>query len=137
MSQRILKTLEEPKIAESYDYAEEVRRQAERCLIAASGNPEGVYNEESHRNAILAYEDLIPKEDRDDELEEDLKNAMIKDKVDIRPKFAGTYLDEETCKELNIPAYQEIEKTDWHKYFRACFNQFVRLKVAVRRPVRA
>jgi len=132
MSKSRFKVFEKPPIEESYDYAEQVRRQIERCLEASAIQDKDI-REETFKSCVLALENLVPFEDRTPEFEDALESTKYVETVDVRPKFAGTYLDEETCKELEIPAFKEEEKFNWDKYFRVLFNKFVELKVTVRR----
>lgn len=145
MSKRRFKTTEEPKIEERFDYAEEVRKQIDRCVIAFSNDDGTEYSRILTKNTILALENLIPIADRDKQLEKELKKAFNVEYVDNRPIWCNLRMgkkifiddpdaEEERDRKVNqIP----IEVINSHKYFRACFNQFVRLKVVVRRSYRA
>lgn len=144
MSRRF-KTVEEPKIEERFDYAEEVRKQIDRCVIAFSNDDGTIYSQILTENTIRALENLIPVDDRDKDLEKDLKKAFKKEFTDNRSIWCGKRIGNKIYKdnpnaedERDRKANQEeIKVMDSHKYFRACFNQFVRLKIVVRRSSRA
>ena len=60
MSKRF-KRVEEPKIEERFDYAEEVRKQIDRCLLAFSNDDGTIYNRKILENTVLALENMIPE----------------------------------------------------------------------------
>lgn len=126
------KLFEKPAIEESYDYAEQVRRQIERCLAASSIEDDEI-RDETYEACILSLENLVPIEDRDEQFEKDLEDCSKIIDEDIRPEFGGVLLSIETCDKLKISTTQKIKETDWNKYFRVLFNKFVALKVTVRR----
>lgn len=144
MSRRF-KSVEEPKIEERFDYAEEVRKQIDRCVIAFSNDDGTIYSQVLTENTIRALENLIPVDDRDKILDKNLKKAFKIEYKDNRSTWCGRrignkiYKDDPKAKEeRDRKANQEkIKVMDSHLYFRACFNQFVRLKVVVRRSSRA
>lgn len=70
---------------------------------------------------------LIPEAYEDEEFKEDLKNAEIEDKIDIRPQFfAGIKVSYETCRKLGIPTEKKVKTYDYEKLRRACINFFAR-----------
>jgi len=132
LSTKRFKVFEKPPIEESYDYAEQVRRQIERCLEASAIEDKRI-RYETFKACVLALENLIPFEDRDEELDKALAETKYVDLKDVRPKFAGVKASKETCEERGIPTFVEIIETNWNQYFRVIFNKFVALKVTVRR----
>lgn len=132
IAQRSFKIFEKPPIEESYDYAEQVRRQIERCLEASAIQDKDI-RDETFKACVLALENLIPFDDRDEKMDRELEDTKYKEIVDIRKSFAGIRLFPETCKELGIPNSKEVERVNWNQYFRVIFNKFVELKVTVRR----
>lgn len=147
MSKRI-KDLEKPRIAETFDYADVVRRRIEDCG-KASANPL------VFPATVQALENLIPDTDLDDKYREDKEKS--EEKI---TRLQYTYwcgrpqgtrdrpvLINDPSDELNynpneptlIKSPIEVEDIfiDWNSRFRAAFNLFVRLGVAVRRPLSA
>ena len=135
MSSRF-KRVEEPKIEERFDYAEEVRRQIDRCLLAFSNDDGTEYNRKILENTVLALENMIPTDDRDKQLKKELKKAMEIEYVDNRNLYCGIKVGP-IIKEGPKKNIKEVSIMLPHPYFRACFNMFVRLKVVVRRSDRA
>ena len=147
------KRVEEPKIEEHFDYAEEVRKQIDRCLQVFSDTDGTMLNEIKLENTILALENMIPETDRDEQLEEEIEKAKVIHWVDNPRINCGVrvgpkkYKDEictpEEAERYHRPIemiFQNQEAVNViqpHPYFRACFNMFVRLKVVVRRSARA
>ena len=124
--------MEKPPIEESYDYAEQVRRQIERCL-EATAIQDAELREGTYEACVLGLELLVPFDDRDKKFNDDLADCAIETEVDIRPKFGGVTIDHESCEEMGIPTKEKTITTDWNKYFTVIFNKFVELKVTVRR----
>jgi len=143
-SKRRFEITEQPKIEERFDYAEEVRKQIDRCVIAFSNDDGTAYSKTLTENTILDLENLIPVDDRDEDLEKELKKAFNVEYEDHRREWCGRIMGKKVFED-NPDAEDErdrktnqrkIKVMDPHKYFRACFNQFVRLKVVVRRSSR-
>ena len=132
MNRHGFKILETPPIEESYDYAEQVRRQIERCLEATAIQDSDI-REGTYAACVVGLELLVPLDDRSEKFNDDLADCTIKVENDIRPKFGGVTIDHESCEEMGIPTTETIITTDWNKYFTVIFNKFVELKVTVRR----
>jgi len=134
------KRVEKPKIEERFDYAEQVRRQIDRCLQSFSEDDGTIEKQEITKNTILALENLIPILDRDAELEKDLENAQQTIIEDLRDWWCGVKVTKNpdgTDIPLTAKNTRTFKKMNTHQYFRACFNQFVRLSVVVRRTDRS
>jgi len=80
-------------------------------------------SEREKRDAILGFVYLIPNTWKDKKFEKEIKEAIIKQKKDRRPRVAGNIrMSKEVCKELGIPAFVEKETFDYYKMFQACMN---------------
>ena len=132
MSRQRFKILENPPIEESYDYAEQVRRQIERCL-EASAIQEKEIREGTYKACILSLANLVPFDDRKKEYIDALAACTIKKEKWIYRK-RGTRKIGTPDKPINdSPKLEKYDKTDWNKYFMVVFNKYVELKVTVRR----
>lgn len=132
MSKQRFKVLEKPPIEESYDYAEQVRRQIERCL-EASAIQEKKLREGTYKACIKALENLVPLDDRDEKFLSDLAECTEEKEEWIYKQFGGVKIgtpEEAVC---GSPWLDMTPKTDWDKYFMVIFNKYVELKVTVRR----
>lgn len=65
---------------------------------------------------------MIPESWKDDKFNEDMKEAKIIRKIDIRPKFCGLAATPEVCEELGIPTFKEVTTFDYYDLFQACIN---------------
>jgi len=139
---RAFKALEKPKIEERFDYAEEVRKQIDRCLVYSA-------DKEAYPEFVKGLENLIPTDDIDDQYKKEKKKCTETETIPVfkfscgrkigtveNPVYRNNPDDWNWDGERPIlvsPTEKEIEITNWHARFRAAFNLFVRLKVAVRR----
>ena len=143
------KTIEKPKIEESYDYGEQVRRQIERCLEASSIE-DPITRKNTHQACVFALGNLIPDDDRDPEFMAELNACTEIKKSWHYETFAGSRVgtpENPMCHnepgdydyDPNKPTVPyspiliEVSVTNWHQYFRVIFNKFVALGVTVRR----
>jgi len=132
LSRQGFKILENPPIEESYDYAEQVRRQIERCL-EASAIQEKEIREGTYKACILSLANLVPLDDRDKEYNEALDACTVKTEKWVYRK-RGTRKIGTTENPINdSPKLEAYDKTDWNEYFMVVFNKYVELKVTVRR----
>jgi len=142
MSKSRFKVFEKPPIEESYDYAEQVRRQIERCLEASAIQEKDI-REKTFAATVLALDNLVPFEDRDEEFENDLKTCTgIEEQWTYRtrgvrklgtPENPLIHYDKDGNESSRSPTKNEVPTTNWDRYFRVVFNKFVSLKVTVRR----
>ena len=142
MSRRAFGTLEKPPIEESYDYAEQVRRQIERCLEATAIQDDDI-REGTYRACVLGLSNLVPHDDRDKDFENALDACTVNQEYYLFKKFGGVAVGTienpitvtgDDGEEIIISPILETEKvTDWDRYFMVLFNKFVELKVTVRR----
>jgi len=132
------------RVEERFDYADLVRRRLEDCGKAA-GDPI------LYQAAVEALEDLIPEDAIDELYTEQLEKAEIKTERYEYTKWCGKkqgtpekpvlnndpddwlHFDPKEPTTIRSPILYEYTSIDWHKRFRATFNLFVRLGVAVRR----
>ena len=135
-------TVERPKIEERFSYADLISKQMERCLLAVG---QGVIFEET----VIALENMIPKSDVDDEYMQDLEEStdiivdysyktacgakMGTPEKPVYTNLPGDYDYDGGDPVLISPIQVERVVTDWNKRFRAAFNMYVRLGVAVKR----
>ena len=127
-----LKVFESPPIEESYDYAEQVRRQIERCLEATAIQDTDI-REGTYAACVLGLELLVPLDDRDKKFNDDLAKCSCEKEEWVYKKFGGVNMgtpDEPVC---GSPWLVKTPEIDWNKYFTVLFNKFVELKVTVRR----
>lgn len=132
MSKQRFKVLEKPPIEESYDYAEQVRRQIERCL-EASAIQEKDLREGTYKACILALANLVPYDDRDEKFRVDLAECTKDSEEWVYKQFGGVKMgtpEEPIC---GSPWLDKTPKTDWDAYFKVIFNKYVELRVTVRR----
>lgn len=132
MSRQGFKILENPPIEESYDYAEQVRRQIERCL-EASAIQEIKLREGTYKACILALENLVPLDDRDGDFKNKIAECIVKTEKLIYRKRGGRKIGTQEKPINDSPKIETYDKIDWNKYFMVVFNKFVELKVTVRR----
>lgn len=132
MSKQRFKILEKPPIEESYDYAEQVRRQIERCLEASSIQDNDL-REGTYKACILALDNLVPFDDRDDKFNEDLVACTDETEKWIYRKRGGRRIGTTENPVYDSPKLEKYEKTNWDEYFKVLFNKYVELKVTVRR----
>ena len=132
MSKQRFRTLEKPPIEESYDYAEQVRRQIERCL-EASAIQEKELRAGTYKACILALGNLIPFDDRDEKFNEDLSACTIETEKWIYRKRGGRRIGTIEKPVYDSPKLEKYDKTNWNEYFKVLFNKYVELKVTVRR----
>lgn len=150
---------ERPKVEERFDYADLVRRQIERALIASS---DPIF---TFPNSVQALEALLPKDLKDDEYTSEFEKATQEESVlfyrtncrvrlgraddplvvgqygerglSSDPGFAVNRLEDGSVDwsdpRIVSPKLQPKEIIDWYARFEAAFNQFVRLGIAVRR----
>jgi len=137
MSKRSFKILEKPPIEESYDYAEQVRRQIERCLEASAIQDEDL-REGTYKACILALGNLVPYDDRDEEYKAALEACTIKEEYYLYRLFGGRKVGTPEKPvvhngQVYSPTLESRKVTDWDEYFTVLFNKYVELKVTVRR----
>ncbi len=132
MSKAAFKIFEKPPIEESYDYAEQVRRQIERCL-ESSAIQEKELREGTYRACILALANLIPQEDQDEDFEKALATCITDEQKWVYRKRGGRKVGTPENPMNGSPELKTEKVTDWDKYFTVVFNKFVELKVTVRR----
>ena len=92
--------------------------------------------EEAAKEVIDSVEALvhqIPDLYKDDAFRKDMAAATLKIKKDVRPKFGGIALDDETCKEMGVPTIEEIEESDPWAILQAVFNLLQRRSMLTRR----
>ena len=150
MSGHGLKVFEKPPIEESYDYAEQVRRQIERCLEATAIQDDDI-REGTYQACVQGLEHLVPFDDRDEAFKDAL-DACTKEKeyylFQTRQGSRVGHIGAPLCYPSRGPPWSKIPKgtmeayspvlktkkvTDWGDYFMVLFNKFVELKVTVRR----
>lgn len=150
MSKSSFKILEKPPIEESYDYAEQVRRQIERVLEASAIQDEDI-REGTYKACILALGNLVPFDDRDDKFIADLEACTEDEQYYLYRKFGGRKMGTPENPVTHIspgppittipkgtvivvsPTLETRKVTDWDEYFTVLFNKYVELKVTVRR----
>lgn len=132
MSSQRFKILEKPPIEESYDYAEQVRRQIERCL-EASAIQEKELRKGTYKACILALANLVPYDDRDEEYNAALTACMTGKQKWVYRKRGGRKVGTPENIVNDSPKLTPYPETNWDEYFTVLFNKFVELKVTVRR----
>ena len=132
MGKQRFKILEKPPIEESYDYAEQVRRQIERCLEASSIQDKELM-EGTYRTCIIALGNLVPFDDRDKEFNDALDKCTVENEKLIYRIRGGRKIGTPENPVNGSPKLEKYPKTDWDAYFMVLFNKFVELKVTVRR----
>ena len=150
MAKRNFRVFQKPPIEESYDYAEQVRRQIERCLEASAIQDEDL-REGTYKACVLSLADLVPYDDRDEKFKADIEACTEDEQYWLFRKFGGRKVGTPlapVCYESPGPPMSEVPKgvmvpysptletrqvTSWNKYFQVLFNKFVELKVTVRR----
>ena len=93
-------------------------------------------NEEAAKEVIDSVEALvhqIPDLYKDDAFQKEIDAAKLTIKKDVRPKFGGISLDDETCLEMGIPTTEEIEEKDPWAILQAIFNLLQRRSMLTRR----
>lgn len=132
MSKSAFRVFERPPIEESYDYAEQVRRQIERCLVASAIQDEKL-REPTYKATILALANLVPEDDRDESYKKKLAACTSKAEKWVYRKRGGRRVGSIKKPVNKSPKLVEYDKTDWDQYFTVLFNKFVELRVTVRR----
>lgn len=122
MSRRRFKEVERPAIMEKLDYAVLINRQIERCLRSS--------DEWMLANNVQKLESVIAEDDKDEQFREEIESAT---ETISRPEYKYNCGVPIVSEGLGSPFMVEEPNTDWHAYFRACFNLLVRLGVAIRR----
>jgi hypothetical protein len=72
--------------------------------------------------AIKGFKNLLPTRWEDDDFKKDIKEAVNKVTIDIRPTFAGVSMSERMCKAKKIPMTEDIELMDYFKVLKSCIN---------------
>ena len=121
-----------PPIEESYDYAEQVRRQIERCL-EASAIQDKELREGTYQACVLALADLVPHDDRDEDFKKAVEANTVDEEYYLYRKRGGRRVGSPENPVYGSPELKTRKKTDWNQYFQVLFNKFVELKVTVRR----
>ena len=132
IAQKSFKILEKPPIEESYDFAEQCRRQIERCLESSAIQDEDI-REGTYKACILALANLVPYDDRDDEYKAALAACTIEKEKWVYRKRGGMKVGTPENPVNGSPKLVKYNKTDWDEYFTVIFNKFIELKVTVRR----
>jgi len=131
-SKSAFRVFEKPPIEESYDYAEQVRRQIERCLESSAIQEEDLRSG-TYKACILALDNLIPSDDRDEDFKAALDGCTEdKQKWKYR-KRGGRKVGNPEDPVNGSPELVTEPETNWDEYFRIIFNKFVELRVTVRR----
>ena len=142
--------MENPPIEESYDYAEQVRRQIERCLEASAIRDTDI-REATYQACVQGLEHLVPFDDRDEAFKDALDACTKEEKYYLFQTRGGSKVGRigaPLCYPSRGPPFSKFPKgemvpyspvlktkdvTDWGDYFMVLFNKFVELKVTVRR----
>ena len=93
-------------------------------------------NEEATKEVIDSVEALvhqIPDMYKDDSFMEEMEKAVLKIAKDIRPKFGGVTIDDESCEEMGIPITEEVFEKDPWAILQAVFNLLQRRSMLTRR----
>ena len=93
-------------------------------------------NEEAAKEVIDSVEALvhqIPDMYKDDSFREEIEKAVLKIVKDVRPKFGGVTIDEESCVEMGIPTTEEVLEKDPWAILQAVFNLLQRRSMLTRR----
>ena len=72
-------------------------------------------NEEAAKEVIDSVEALvhqIPDMYKDDSFREEIEKAVLKIVKDVRPKFGGVTIDDESCAEMGLPTTEEVLEKD-------------------------
>jgi len=126
------RVFEKPPIEESYDYAEQVRRQIERCLESSSIQDKEL-REGTYQACVLALADLVPFDDQNEEFKDSLDKCTVDKEKWVYRKRGGRKIGTPDNIVNESPKLTPYPETDWNKYFQVLFNKFVELKVTVRR----
>jgi hypothetical protein len=106
-------------IKERLDYQYILTFQILSLVKARSGE---TFDIEQIREIIRGILDSIPKVWRDDEFRDELKKAIIKETVDMRPSFCGVKPSLEVCEKLGIKPFVDHKVYDYNKLFHAIIN---------------
>lgn len=91
---------------------------------------ESKYAKEQWRRAIQGEVGLIPDVWKGEKFKKEVEAAKHEETIDLRPFIvSGIRMDEETCKELGIPAFKKKTVFDSEKMFQACTNLLHRRKM--------
>ena len=93
-------------------------------------------NEEAAKEVIDSVEALvhqIPDMYKDDSFTEEMEKAVLKIDKDVRPKFGGITIDDESCVEMGIPTTEEVLEKDPWAILQAVFNLLQRRSMLTRR----
>ena len=93
-------------------------------------------NEEAAKEVIDSVEALvhqIPDMYKDDSFREEIEKAVLKIVKDVRPKFGGVTIDDESCIEMGIPTTEEVLEKDPWAILQAVFNLLQRRSMLTRR----
>lgn len=132
MSRKGFKVFEKPPIEESYDYAEQVRRQIERCLEASAIQEEDL-REGTYKACIIALGNLVPFDDRDENFDDALLACIEKKETWVYRKRGTRKIGTPDNPIHGSPELKTENVINWDKHFMVIFNKFVELKVTVRR----
>lgn len=111
-------------IKERLDYQYILTFQILSLVKARSGE---TFDIEQVREIIRGMLDSIPKLWHDEKFQKELKEAIIKEKVDMRPSFCGIKPTIEICKKLGVKSFVETEVYDYNKLFHAIINLLQRM----------
>jgi hypothetical protein len=80
------------------------------------------FSKEEIREAVMGLLALIPDNWRDEEFEDELEEAKVTIKIDVRPMWCGVRGSLEYCKEAGIEPYEYKTSFGSFKVFHACIN---------------
>lgn len=83
-------------------------------------------SEDEVGEAIEGLINMIPEAWRDKEFEDDIKGALQKTNVDVRPSYCGIKASVKFCIDNGIAVTVESEERDYHALFKACVDLFQR-----------
>lgn len=132
MSKKEYRVFQKPPIEESYDFAEQVRRQIERCL-EASAIQETELRDGTYKACILALGNLVPLDDRDEDYLKAIDACTVEKEKWRYRKRGRVRVGTEEKPIHGSPRLVTYLETNWDEYFTVLFNKFVELKVTVRR----
>ena len=87
------------------------------------------------QNAIRGLVKMIPESwtRSDEEWQDDMKKAIIKKKIDIRPKFGDVRASKELCKKNGWQMFKIIEIPDYFQLLQTVINKLNRLGMITRK----
>lgn len=88
----------------------------QRALLALE------FSEREIRETIEGFVHMIPESWKDNKFKENMDEAMITRKIDIRPRFCGQAATPAVCEELGVPTVKEVTTFDYYDLFQACIN---------------